>query len=67
MLCVPQGRVPTSRKIEQCSKIAYESLRQEVPALRKDRVLHKDIEKAADIIRSSELLRTLEDRIGTLK
>ena len=46
---------------------AYESVREEVEPLKRDRSLSEDIEKVKDMIMSGDLIERVEDEVGTLE
>ncbi|MDE3057177.1 MAG: histidine ammonia-lyase, partial [Bacteroidota bacterium] len=45
---------------------AYETLRKHIQHLQRDRVLHTDIQKALELVRSEELLRNVQKAVGGL-
>jgi len=45
---------------------AYETIRREVAHMEKDRVLSKDIETVAGLIRGGQLVRNVESAVGGL-
>lgn len=49
------------------TKAAYEIVRKYVKFLDKDRPLYRDIEKLTDVVKSGEILRSVETAIGKLK
>ena len=46
---------------------AYHAVREIVPRLDEDRVLHTDIEAACKLVRNGEIVRRVESVIGELK
>jgi histidine ammonia-lyase len=46
---------------------AYKAVRKAVPPLRKDRILHRDVEKAVAMIRKGDILRAVENSIAPLE
>ncbi|MGQ9707567.1 MAG: histidine ammonia-lyase [bacterium] len=54
-------------KLGKGTAAAYELIRQTVPKLEADRPLQYDINRLTEIVRSGELLRAVEQAVGTLK
>jgi len=48
-------------------KAAYDTIRKYVAFLDKDRPLYPDIEKITELVKSGEILRSVEEKIGKLK
>ncbi|WP_053955837.1 histidine ammonia-lyase [Inediibacterium massiliense] len=49
------------------TKIAYEKVRQAIQTLHEDRILYKDINKCAELIGKSNMLKEVEKTIGALE
>lgn len=49
------------------TKRAYELIREVVPKIEEDRVLSRDIKKLAHLIKSGELVKRVEEAVGTLE
>jgi len=65
LLCAAQGaefRGP--QKLGRGTSAAYSLIRERVPLLKEDRVLAKDIETAAELVRSGELVEAVEQAIS---
>lgn len=48
------------------SQAAYDVIRRYVPVMEEDRPLHNDINKMAEVVRSGEVLKAVEDAVGIL-
>lgn len=59
-LCAAQGIEFGGKKLGKGTKIAYDLLRETIPPLEEDRILHDDIVKASDLLKSGELMRRLQ-------
>jgi histidine ammonia-lyase len=67
LLCAAQALdLFTNMKPGEGSLAAYETIRREVSHMAKDRVLSKDIETVAGLIRSGLLVRNVENAVGRL-
>lgn len=67
LLCAAQALEFTDpRGLGAGTRAAYKALRQHVPPLRDDRVLHPDMAQAARLIASGELVRAVEAAVGPL-
>ncbi|MFW6147347.1 MAG: histidine ammonia-lyase [Thermodesulfobacteriota bacterium] len=67
-LCAAQAMdLFTNLKPGEGTLAAYRTIRDAVPHLDKDRVLSKDIEAIAHVMKSGELIEKVEDVIGVLK
>lgn len=55
-----------SEKLSKATKAVYDRVREVVEPLDKDRVLYKDIEVLADLIKNGEILKIVEDIVGKL-
>jgi histidine ammonia-lyase len=49
------------------AQTAYELIREHVPKLEEDRVLHPDIEKITSLIEKGDVLRVVEKKIGKMR
>jgi len=49
------------------TQAAYDVIRRHVPCLKKDREVHRDIEKVIAVMRSDKLLKSVESAVGGLK
>ncbi len=56
----PAGLAPATRAV-------YDAIREQIPPLRKDRVLAPEIELVVDLIRSGHILRAAEEATGPLQ
>ena len=73
LLCAAQGldfaRTMSSRRRLRAGRgveAAHRTVRKSIPHLDKDRILHKDILSAVDLVRGEHLLRTVESVTGRL-
>jgi histidine ammonia-lyase len=67
LLCAAQALdLFTNMKPGEGTLAAYETIRREVPHMAKDRVISKDIETVAELIRSGLLVRSVENAVGRL-
>jgi histidine ammonia-lyase len=67
LLCAAQALdLFTNLKPGEGTLAAYRTIRKAVPHLDTDRVLSKDIEATVDLMRSGEILKFVERKIGTL-
>lgn len=72
IMCAAQGidfaKVdPKTGKIMKCgvgSQAAYEFIRRKIKHLDEDRILHDDIIKALEIVKTGEIIKAVEDAIG---
>lgn len=68
LICAAQAVEFTDpRGLGAGTRVAYRLLRQHIPPLGDDRVLHADIAQAARLIASGELVRSVEAAIGPLQ
>lgn len=58
-LCSAQGVEFGSKQLGKGTRIAYELLREHIPSLEEDRILHDDIVKARDLLKSGELMERI--------
>ncbi len=64
LLCAAQGaEFRGAKRLGQGTKVAYSLIREQVPILREDRVLSKDIEAIVNLIRTGELVEAVEDAV----
>ena len=54
------------RKMGRGTKAAYDTLRRKLPMLTDDRILYPDLETMADLVRSGELVKAVENNVEAL-
>jgi len=47
--------------------LAFQCIRREIPFLKEDRPVYRDLEKITEMVRENRILQTVEDGIGALK
>lgn len=68
LLCAAQAvDLAPRHKMGRGTARAYEVIREEIPYLDRDRVLHPDLEKALALVQSGRLLQAVEDAVGVLE
>lgn len=50
----------------KATKVVYELIRKEIPMVKEDRIMHKDIEKVVEIMKSESLVKAAEKEIGQI-
>ena len=55
-----------SKRLSPATKAVYEKVRSVVAPLEKDRVMYKDMEVLAELVKNGEILKVAEDKIGPL-
>ncbi len=64
MLCASQGiEFLKPLKCGSGTNAAYTKIREKVPAMKKDRVLHTDINKVLELVKSGEILKTVKKAV----
>ncbi len=64
LLCACQAAdLQQAEKLGAGTRIAYSTIRREVPMLKEDRVLSDDIEKVYEMIRTSKLVKEVEKHV----
>lgn len=48
------------------TKEVYELIRKEIPMVKEDRIMHKDIDKVEEIMKSESLIKAAEEKIGEI-
>lgn len=70
LLCAAQAMdlLPQSKSCEpgEGTRVAYRVIRESIPFLDRDRILSRDIETMASLLRSGEIVRKVESAIGAL-
>lgn len=67
LLCAAQALdLFTNLKPGEGTLAAYRAIRKKIPHLDSDRILSKDIESARDLMRSGEILKSVERKVGKL-
>lgn len=67
LLCAAQALdLFTDMRAGQGTQAAYQSIRQRIPHLDRDRFLARDMEEALGLLRSGEILRRVQEAVGPL-
>ncbi len=68
LLCAAQALdLLTNLKQGKGTMEAYRTIRRNIPHLKKDRIIHKDIERMYELVHHQEILFSVEKRVGRLR